>query len=49
MPHRHADWRISRRPICAEALEGDKYDEGFEEPNLYAYPRVPNTTYARDT
>jgi len=32
-----------------ESLEGEEYDDGLEEPDLYAYRRVPNPTYARDT
>ena len=46
---RHAFQHTSRRPTYAEASEGEEYDETLEEPDLYAYPRVPNTAYARDT
>ncbi|XBJ00837.1 hypothetical protein VPH35_020637 [Triticum aestivum] len=28
---------------------GEEYDDALEEPNLYAYRRAPNPTYARDT
>jgi hypothetical protein len=49
MPHRHANRHTSRRPACAATSEGDEYDEGLEEPDLYAYLRVPNIAYARDT
>ena len=47
-PHPHAIQRTSRRPMDAEASKGDEYDEGLEESDLYAYPRAPNATYARD-
>jgi len=49
IPQRHADQRTSRRPTYVETSEGDEYDENLEEPDLYAYTRVPNTTYARAT
>lgn len=48
-PQQCAAQRTSRRPIYVEASEGEEYDDTLEEPNLYAYRRVPNPTYARDT
>jgi hypothetical protein len=48
-PHQHVDQCTPRRETCAETSEGEEYDEGLEEPDLYAYPRVTNTTYVRDT
>jgi hypothetical protein len=32
-----------------EASKGEEYDEDLKEPDFYAYLRVHNTTYARDT
>ena len=40
--------RASRRPIYVEASEGEEYGDALGEPDLYAYRRVPNCTYARD-
>ena len=48
-PRQHVVQRASRRPIYVEASEGEEYDDALEEPNLYAYRRAPNPTYARDT
>jgi hypothetical protein len=47
-PHPHVVQCTSRRPMYVEASEGDEYDEGLEEPDLYAHPRVPSATYGRD-
>jgi len=47
-PQQHIQ-HASRRPIYVEASEGEEYDDALEEPNLYAYRRAPNPTYARDT
>jgi hypothetical protein len=47
-PHPHVQ-HTSRRPMYVEASEDDGYDEGLEEPDLYAHPRVPNAIYGRDT
>ena len=48
-PQQHANQRTSRRPTYAETSEGEEYDDALEEPDLYAYPRVPNAVYERDT
>ena len=32
-----------------ETSGAEEYDDALEEPDLYAYRRVPNPTYARDT
>ena len=48
-PQQRVVQRASRRPIYVETSEGEEYDEALEEANLYAYQRVPNLTYARDT
>jgi hypothetical protein len=48
-PHPHVVQHTSRRPMYVEASEGDGYDKGLEEPDLYAHPRVPSATYGRDT
>ena len=49
LPRQHAVQRTSRRPSHVETSGGEEYDDALEEPDLYAYRRVPNTTYGRDT
>ena len=46
-PRRHTYQHTSRRPTYTEASEEEEYDDALEEPDLYTYPRVPNSTYAR--
>ena len=46
-PQRHVVQGTSRRPTYAEASGDEEYDETLEEPDLYAYPRVPRSEERR--